>query len=39
MLQVLSLTPFEKMAMDKDFFDDEYRDPQPSKINQLNLFD
>ena len=39
MLQVLSLTPFEKMPMDKAFFDDDYSDPLPSKINQLNLFD
>jgi hypothetical protein len=38
-LQVLSLTPFEKMPMDKAFFDDEYSEPQPSKVNQLNLFD
>jgi Domain of unknown function (DUF4372)/Transposase DDE domain len=39
MLQVLSLTPFEKMPMDKAFFDDDYSEQQPSKINQLNLFD
>ena len=39
MLQVLSLTPFEKMPMDKAFFDDDYSQQQPSKINQLNLFD
>jgi Domain of unknown function (DUF4372)/Transposase DDE domain len=39
MLQVLSPTPFEKMSIDKAFFDDEYSDPQPSRFNQLNLFD
>ena len=39
MLQVLSLTPFEKMPMDKAFFDDDYSQQQPSKINQLNLLD
>jgi Domain of unknown function (DUF4372)/Transposase DDE domain len=39
MLQVLSLTPFEKMPMDKAFFDDEYSEQQPSRFNQLNLFD
>ena len=39
MLQVLSLTPFEKTPMDRDFFEDNYNTQQPSKINQLNLFD
>ena len=39
MLQVLSLTPFEKTPMDQDFFEDNYSTQQPSKINQLNLFD
>ena len=39
MLQVLSLTPFEKMPLNKAFFDDEYSEQQSSKINQLNLFD
>jgi Domain of unknown function (DUF4372)/Transposase DDE domain len=39
MLQVLSLTPFEKMPMNKAFFDDDYSEQQTSKINQLNLFD
>jgi hypothetical protein len=39
MLQALSLTPFEKMPIDKAFFDDKYSEQQPSKINQLNLFD
>jgi Domain of unknown function (DUF4372) len=39
MLQVLSLTPFEKMPMDKAFFDYDYSEQQPSKVNQLNLFD
>jgi Transposase DDE domain len=39
MLQVLSLTPFEKMPMDKAFFDDDYSEQQPSRFNQLNLLD
>ena len=39
MLQVLSLTPFEKTPMDQDFFEDNYSTQQPSKNNQLNLFD
>jgi IS4 transposase len=39
MLQVLSLTPFEKMPLNKAFFDDDNSEQQPSKINQLNLFD
>jgi hypothetical protein len=39
MLQVLSLTPFEKTPMDKAFFDDDYSEQQSAKINQLNLFD
>ena len=39
MLQVLSLTPFEKKPMDKAFFDDNYSAQRPSKINQLNLFE
>ncbi len=39
MLQVLSLMPFEKMPMDKAFFDDDYGEQLPSRVNQLNLFD
>jgi Domain of unknown function (DUF4372)/Transposase DDE domain len=39
MLQVLSLTPFDRIPMDRDLFDDDYSAQQPSKINQLNLFD
>ena len=39
MLQVLSLTPFEKMPMNKAFFDDDYSEQQSLKTNQLNLFD
>jgi hypothetical protein len=39
MLQILSLTPFEKMPMDKAFFDDGYSEQLPLTINQLNLFD
>ena len=39
MLQVLSLTPFEKMPMDKAFFDDDYSEQLATKFNQLNLFD
>jgi Domain of unknown function (DUF4372)/Transposase DDE domain len=39
MLQVLSLTPFEKMPMDKAFFDDDDNQHQLSQTNQLNLFD
>jgi hypothetical protein len=27
------------MPMDKAFFDDDYSEQQPPKINQLNLFD
>ncbi len=39
MLQVLSLTSFEKMPLDKAFFDDDYSEQHTSEINQLNLFD
>jgi hypothetical protein len=39
MLQVLNLTPFEKMPMEKAFFDDDYSEQQSSKANQLNLLD
>jgi IS4 transposase len=38
MLQVLSLTPFEKMPMDKAFFDNGYSEQDPPAANQLNLF-
>jgi len=39
MLQVLSLTPFEKIPMDRAFFDDEIHSPQPNEDNQLKMFD
>ena len=38
MLQVLSLTPFEKIPMDRALFDDELHSPQSSDGNQLKLF-
>ena len=39
MLQVLSVTPFEKIPMDRAFFDDDYSEQPATKFNQLNLFD
>jgi hypothetical protein len=38
MLQVLSLTPFEKMPTDKAFFDNGYSEQDQPAANQLNLF-
>ena len=39
MLQVPSVTPFEKIPMDRAFFDDDYSEQLATKFNQLNLFD
>jgi len=38
LLQVLSLTLFEKMPLQQAFPDGEYRSENPSLSNQLNLF-
>ena len=39
MLQVLSLTPFEKIPMDRALFDGEIHTLKSSQDNQLNMFD
>jgi len=38
-LQILSVTPFERIPMDQAFFDAEYKSIQTASSNQLQLFD
>ena len=38
-LQILSLTPFEKIPVFQALSEEKRQDPEPSAPNQLNLFD
>ena len=38
-LQILSVHPFEKIALHELLMKNDFRNPEPRKLNQMELFD